>query len=812
LTELTQLRQLLQQFRSAAFSLCSRRAPKLVLLTFFIVAVLLYFVPWQPHFPSVGEGSYAFALRFATEHRLTYGRDIVYTFGPAAPYLMSTYFAPAQFLGMVILNALLYGLFAVVISTLLVDLPIHHVFILCASFFYALNLTWDIAFFAFPLLFALAATSTLPHCGGLAALLILPACAVATLYKGTYAFLAISLIVLTDLYLVVVRREIRLYSLVYIFLCVLSLAFVGQPWTSLPLLLKGYYQIASAYSEAMQLQGPEIEIYAFLASQAFVGACLLIFVRELRASERVFILGSFAIVSFFIWKAGFVRHDVHVTQAYSGSLFLTCLTASLLGTKHRSDEGSTIARVGYRVSLAGVVVMIALVGIGMVRIHNRLDQRDLAGAFVEKAPERARGFANFWRAENYSELSRTMEDTLARIREESPLPKLNGSVDVIPVEQSVLLAHRAQYQPRPVFQNYQVNSAPLLSRNSAFWESDRAPEYVLFFFPPDAGFGNIWLNEGATWPALLARYDLVDFQAPHFVLKKRAFRRNAALRTLETREVLLGQRIPLPQSVGITLASIRIRRTLLGEVATTLYKIPLPTMTAHLVDGSSQTSGIITNSATAPFVVSTFIDSAANFAGLFLGFEKGDVDSFELNLPPGSGRLWYEAHATVDFSSLELGTHHQDVEIPMVGHSVRGLMHLLELSQNSDVRDGRKRLIVLEPRPGLPQLHLLAPVPSRSWLRPTGERLQIAFGMADARGTTASVTFKISALMTGGALRVLWSRTVRAGAVETDRGRQTAEVVLPKGSIERIQLETLENEGSASPWPYWTDILFSGSQ
>src|SRR5262249_10026041 len=422
-------------------------------------------------------------------------------------------------------------------------------------------------------------------------------------------------------------------------------------------------------------------------------------------------------------------------------------------------------------SLCGVAVVLVVTGIGMVCIQQRLDQRDLSGVFLERPRQKLDSFGRFWNDKNFSNLSRGLDETLTRIRQTNPLPKLAGSVDVIPPDQSVVLAHRLEYQPRPVFQNYQTNSAPLLRKNSAFWESRRAPEYVLFYFPPDVGFRNIWFNEGGTWPSLLAQYDLVDFQSPYFVLKKRAVRRHSSLRSVETRQVLIGQRIALPRSPGIVLASIRLKRTLLGEIAMALYKIPLPTMTANLVDGSSGTWDVVTNSATEPFVMSTFMDSAANLAGLFLGFESANVASFELALPPGLGGLWYEKHAIVAYSSLRLDAGDQDEQLP-TSSSLRGLRQLLALAENSDVGEGRRRLVIVEPRPGLPRLHVLARAPSRSWLQPTSAHFKIGVGIANEFDTKASVTFKVSAVMTDGSARILWSRTLHPSTVDADRGQQ----------------------------------------
>jgi len=803
---LAQLLNLFRQLGSRLSILDPRRTPKVIVLSLFNAAALLYFVPWRPSFPYTGEGAYGFVLSFATEHRLTYGREIIFNFGPLARYLMSTYHGPDQFLVMLVLNALIYGFFAVLISRLLFDLPVHHILILCTGFFYALNLTWDIAFFAFPLLFALAVTGMIGHWHPWLPLLILPACAVATLYKGTYAFLSLILIVGGDLYLTFVRRQIKLYSLLYLLLCILILAVLGQPSTGLPLLLRGYYLISSAYSEAMQSPGPTIEIYAFLASQALLYTCLLISSRNTRPLERAYLLSSFAVVSFFVWKSAFVRHDVHATQAYAGALFLACLSTTLLAKVPAGDGAAGTTR-WYRLSLGSVITIILLAGIGIARIHDRLDHRDLAGTFIQRPGERLLGFLEFCTQQTASQLSRTLEASLAQIRKDHPLPKLDGTIDVIPSDQSVLLAHHVQYKPRPVFQNYQANSAALVSKNTQFFESDGAPEYVLFYFPTDYRFGHIWINEAATWPTLLAKYDLVDFSEPYFVLKKRRTRRASALRVIERREVAFGHHIQLPKLSGITFATITLKRTMLGHADTALYKIPLPILTMHLVDGSSQSSEMITDLASAPFVVSTFMDSGANLAGLFLGFQQPDVEALEINLPSGPARLWYEAHATVEFSSLELQALSQSEQ--MASDSLDSVKHLLELGKNADLSDGRQRLMVLESQPDLTKLHVVASPPSRTWLHPAADHLKTSFGILDQawqQATDTTVTFKVSAVMTDGSLQPLWSRTLNPGRVGADRAPQTVELALPTGTLARLQFETLADGRLPASSAYWTDV------
>ena len=68
----------------------------------------------------------------------------------------------------------------------------------------------------------------------------------------------------------------------------------------------------------------------------------------------------------------------------------------------------------------------------------------------------------------------------AAIREQDPLPPLAGTVDILPSEQTSVLANRLDYHPRPSFQDYSTYTAGLIDANRDFYAGGAAPDWVLF--------------------------------------------------------------------------------------------------------------------------------------------------------------------------------------------------------------------------------------------------------------------------------------------------------------------------------------------
>jgi len=202
---------------------------------------------------------------------------------------------------------------------------------------------------------------------------------------------------------------------------------------------------------------------------AFLGLlqCALVIFDSRQAA--VLFTGLFVAAETFVtWNRAFIRADDHVLSFFS-------LQPAVLATIWVvAQPKKTIRLIGYAINLLALVICI--VGVSQQRpLH-------LSGSL---ATVRERVVSS-WQAtadlRAYSSQLRTLRSqaetnfALPRIRAEVR----DATVDVLGIEQAIALLNRFNYTPRPVFQGYTAYTDRLISLNTAFYSSPKAPAYVLF--------------------------------------------------------------------------------------------------------------------------------------------------------------------------------------------------------------------------------------------------------------------------------------------------------------------------------------------
>ena len=165
-------------------------------------------------------------------------------------------------------------------------------------------------------------------------------------------------------------------------------------------------------------------------------------------------------------------------------------------------------------------------------------------------------------------------------QEARALPELQaavgrGTVDVLNHEQSVLLLNGLRYQPRPVFQGYAAYTPALLSKNLNFYQSARAPEFVVVKIQSIDGRYPMQ-DDSLVLAELPRRYDLVFGTDDYALLKKKG---TAPAGPHFTRQILLDQ--PARFGASIELPRVRdkalwlqawLQPSLLGQLRGGVYK------------------------------------------------------------------------------------------------------------------------------------------------------------------------------------------------------------------------------------------------
>ena len=383
----------------------------------------------------------------------------------------------------------------------------------------------------------------------------------------------------------------------------------GQSLSSFGPFLCNSWQMTSGYTEAM-MSGGETELWdagvfwlAAAAACAPVGLAASVKYRRFGALPLI----GFGIVLFFTFKHGFVRHDQHESEAV-----LMVLLIGLMGLASAWPLLRSRSRTGMLMGwLLGIIILTyALLSFSrcvpgkslFARFAGTLDPR------VVLSPTKLFYGAN--------DLKTTYENRLTEIRDEYPLPELDGGTDVYPWDQVVIFAHGLHYAPRPVFQSYAACTPALAEMNAAHLRSGRAADNLLFALRTlDGRFPS--LDDGRSWPELLTRYDVQGATKAFVLLKKTATPRKYHLVPLKDSPIRFAEPMALPAgSNGPVWAELEINKTPLGSLISALYKPPALALAVSLRDGRRLYFRLIPGMARNGFLLSPLISDNASFVAL----------------------------------------------------------------------------------------------------------------------------------------------------------------------------------------------------
>lgn len=162
-----------------------------------------------------------------------------------------------------------------------------------------------------------------------------------------------------------------------------------------------------------------------------------------------------------------------------------------------------------------------------------------------------------------------------------------GTVDVVPNDVASVylngLAHA--YRPRPVFQSYQVTNHFLDSLNATFYQSPRAPEYILY---THNAIDNRYpfSDEIGTRLTMLRYYDLFDKGTKDWMmLKRRATPYRLDTLSVRSEGSQLQTDIMVPATSTVQLMQIQVEHSLPGKITRLLFQPPTLELELETADG-----------------------------------------------------------------------------------------------------------------------------------------------------------------------------------------------------------------------------------
>jgi hypothetical protein len=554
---------------------------------------------------------------YAAAHHLQWGRDVVFTYGPLG-FLTSDYYW-GNFFWPILLWA---GAFALAVTAALVPLLGRLPGAIRLALYAALPLltvpTWlDLGFDPIRILsVAVLGIACLP-CERPGALRLVTTGLVLTvlsLTKFSYCvYGAFTFIIIAASNRSAYCRNTAISAgsslLSFLGICLWS----GQSIANIFLHITRSIQMAAGYSAAMAIPATGFDLNAGIALLIFfLGLVLTTWFGSSDWRGRTDRVAIVAAGIFLAWKEGFVRAEVHVMVFFVYAFFMAGLLPALLSfewpaqtERIDSAKGSPLTPrsplfAGHVLTLSAVCILLSLAAVMCNKdykaaIHNGLVARN-----------RNTLTALFRPATFKLELERYL-DTM---RHEADLPEIRAivggnTVGAMNLDQDVAILNGLNYAPHPVFVNYAAYTPELQRLNSEFFNSRKAPEYLLWHTGSiDGRFPT--LDDGEVPLRILKNYTPVT-QEKGFLLWKRKSAGETSYCLSNERESYgsLDQWLPIPAEP--TWLRIECKQSFFGAIRSLLYRPSQLRLEVQLENGEFRSYRLLPGNTRHGFVISPFL-------------------------------------------------------------------------------------------------------------------------------------------------------------------------------------------------------------
>lgn len=748
------------------------------------------------------DSSAQLAVTYAFVAGWQWGRDIVFAYAPLG------FIYPRPFLeGALLITGLFWtaiGLaLAVAFLTFLRTVPVVAACVLFVAFAIAATYSPDAVFFALPILAALAHLRD-PDRGHAVNMLLAVIAGVAALIKLTFGVLSIVIFLALD-FDRLRRKRFPPLTLIFLLTFVVGYLCCGQDLRYfVPFILQSLEHV-TGYTEAMQWWGPNLEVVLFLL--ASVVAALVVGVGEWGrvglgrpVVPKLLFFAVCGLVWLMVFKAGFVRHDMHSLTSWTG--LSLCLTGYVAATwVHHARPAAFLY-----LCLAALFATFPAIRVKIETGRTELIARAVISPWRQLAS--ARSLArdpSGWLAE----MRENAKAHLTLIAREIPLGPLDGTVDLIPPAQAAVIANGLDYRPRPNLQDYIAYTPVLVDVNLDFIRSDRAPKYILHSAGTiDGRYPS--LADGPMWPEFLRLYEPVRFEGKYLLLRRRQAPVAPVMSDPVSQSVRIGEEVTLPD-LGPTFLKIRTEKTFIGKLAQLLFKPGLLSLTVKLANGSERTFRIVPGIVSKGFVLSPLVEDNAGLAALYFGHPEylagQNVVSMRVNVDAFSSYVFKPA-IEIQVSMLLPETW----RVAAIDTDIGAMLA------------SRRRLIIASSSvpPSTPGIalevdQLFAHAPARLSIPTPGiGKLTIGFGIRDGawqgEGKTDGACFRIRAGADAASGVTVWEHCLRPLTQPGDRGQQGARLDIGPQHQGNLFLET-DCSGTCNwDWTYWNRIDFAPQQ
>jgi hypothetical protein len=583
--------------------------------------------------------SWEAVLSYAAANHLQWGRDIVFTFGPlgflTSDYYWGNFFWPIIFWAAGFAFALTPLLLAFLTRTAPALRLVFYIALPLLTVPTCADLGFDPIYLIAITLFGIACLPAERPAGArlFGAGLILT---LLTFIKFTFALYGgfVLLIILLSNWRAGTWKNSLVLGVVCL-ACFVSICWWrGQTLSSVQLYFARSFQVASGYSSGMALPPTSHDLVTAVVILSLLAA--LVAVHCLGSEERASTTNRAAIVMagiFLAWKEGFVRPDIHPVVFLIYCFLLAALLPGLMPHTLAANPAATgalepgplaeprrafaggVSRFKQSFGLCPGLLLAAAVMLVCLTPFVRF-RRDFARAvqtgFLPRASDTL--MAVF----SPGMYRQRLEGQLEAMRGRTSLPRIraavaDASVDVLGYEQHLAILNGLNYTPHPVFQSYSAYTAGLQRLNSAFFSSDKAPQYVLWRSGTiDERYPT--LDDGEVLLKILSEYSPC-MQEEGFTLWKRN-RSSPAGYSLTAQTETLAQ---MDQWVSITREPtwlrVEVRETWFGKIQSLLRGCSPVQIEVRLESGRTLRYRLLPGNASYGFVLSPLLQTDADLLG-----------------------------------------------------------------------------------------------------------------------------------------------------------------------------------------------------
>lgn len=612
-----------------------------ILLLFLVLALIIaVFVPFLPRMPSTGlDYSWAFGINQAVSQGLSFGEELIFTFGPYGSIytkiyhpdtermmlLAALYLAVSYFSAIVILVRRSQWHWVIAFGLVLVGVGQH---------------SPDVVFISYPLIIALVSykyicskdlNNNVQSRSWFIAVILFSPFGLIPLVKGTFFVLCALVSLLCSIYFIAYKR----YSLAAIALLapVLSVCLfwflAGQEILYLPNYFLNMLGIIDGYTQAMSLLFSSNDIYIYTFSSLLL---LLLISRQTDATviSRLFLVSIYFVFLFLVFKADFVR-------ATPGRAVLSGLSILLASTL-----------LAFVISKAKpLLILIFIVFIPWFFMDFQAVESSLAKMkYNAKSLYYNVTLGIKYRSRHPGHFERQFKTRTESIGLESSFPLLDGTSDIYPYNQAALIASGNSWSPRPVFQSYSAYTQKFAEMNRNHLFSERAPDNIIFKVAPiDRRYPS--LADGLSWPVLLNNYQPMAIVNDFLFLEKVSAERRSFTEFEHENNYGFGEAVAVPHKGLPIFIEVDIKPSLVGRLMKLLYKTEQLKINVQLTNGEEKSFRFIPAMAKSGFVISPLVENAFDFALLYGKSSYTNlksVDSFSIVPDNDSGLMWKDSY------------------------------------------------------------------------------------------------------------------------------------------------------------------------